>query len=209
MTPAQEQAARITGALWQAIRSSGGIRIKQYRHYPAVFGPLWLESLSLPIGDDKPAVQPVALIDNRHSAFERHRDAAMLREEYQRRPRTKVYEDIGHESDAWYALTAGYLTRLSRSGLHVTCSVFENKHGDETFGAHQDTWFGAVIMFAGAKEWTLGEGLPGETEPAPRKVTTYTGDVLLIPKNLPHSVRTPEDPGFSVHLAFAIDRDQL
>jgi hypothetical protein len=33
------------------------------------------------------------------------------------------------------------------------------------------------------------------------------GDVLVLPKNLPHLVTTSPDPGRSVHLVFAIDRD--
>jgi hypothetical protein len=90
----------------------------------------------------------------------------------------------------------------------VTCSVFESQFGDETFGRHRDAWLGAVVQVAGAKDWLLGECLlDGSGVPA-RAVTTSAGDILLIPKGLPHVASTPPDPGHSVHLAFAIDRDE-
>jgi len=120
-----------------------------------------------------------------------------------------VLEDIAHgQPDAWYALAAWHLTRLSGSGLHVTCTIYWSRHGDETFGRHRDTWYGAVVQAAGVKDWLTGEGLPGGTGTPARQVTTQAGDILLLPKYLPHVVTTPADPGHSVHLAFAIDRDE-
>jgi len=38
-------------------------------------------------------------------------------------------------------------------------------------------------------------------------VTMAAGDVLLVPKSLPHLVSTPVDPGRSVHLVFAFNRE--
>jgi len=60
----------------------------------------------------------------------------------------------------------------------------------------------------GAKDWLTGECLLDGTGVPARAVTTRAGDILLLPKNLPHAVTTPADLGHSVHLAFAIDRDQ-
>jgi hypothetical protein len=60
---------------------------------------------------------------------------------------------------------------------------------------------------SGAKVWQAGQGLlDGGGQPA-RQLTTTAGDILLLPKGLPHAVRTPPEPGHSVHLTFAIDRD--
>jgi len=51
--------------------------------------------------------------------------------------------------------------------------------------------------------------MPARRSGVPAKaVTARAGDILLIPKNLPHLITTPPDPGHSVHMASAIDRDQ-
>jgi len=104
MTPAGQQAARIAGALWESVRFSGGTRIRDYRHYPAAFDDAWLASLPLPLGRDRPAGQPVALLSS--TRIERH-----LGPEIPRGPRTQVLEDIGRcDEDSWYALAARHLT---------------------------------------------------------------------------------------------------
>jgi hypothetical protein len=51
------------------------------------------------------------------------------------------------------------------------------------------------VQIAGAKDWLLGECLLGGTGVPARAVTTGAGDILLLPKNLPHLVTTPADPG--------------
>jgi hypothetical protein len=58
-----------------------------------------------------------------------------------------------------------------------------------------------------AKDWQIGEGLLDAAAPPAMDITVRAGDILLVPKSLPHLVTTPADPGWSVHLAFAIDRD--
>jgi hypothetical protein len=47
----------------------------------------------------------------------------------------------------------------------------------------------------------------GNAAGLPRELTTRAGDILLISKYAPHLVSTPADPGHSVHLAFAVNRD--
>jgi Cupin superfamily protein len=208
---AEADAARFAGVLWAAIRTAGGPRPgdRRHRHFAGAYPAGWVASLPLPLGDRRPAGQPVALLDPRHDAeFERHCDPAALARACAVRPRTQVTEDIGHgQPHTWHALTARHLSRLSASAIHVTCSIFRSQHGDETFGAHGDAWYGAVAQVAGAKHWLIGEALlDGSGTPVP-DLTTTAGDILLIPKLLPHLVSTPASPGHSVHLAFAIDRD--
>jgi len=103
-----------------------------------------------------------------------------------------VLEDIARcDEDSWYALAARHLTRLSGSALPVMCSIFASSYGDETFGRHRDTWLGVVVQMAGAKGWLIGECLlDGSGVPA-KAVTARAGDILLLPKNLPHAVSTP------------------
>jgi hypothetical protein len=204
---AEDQAARLTGTLWEAVCFSGGTGTATCRHFPAALDPAWLAALPLPCGEALPPGQPVALIDAMHRELERHIQAGTLRAAYGHRPRTRVYEDIGFGDDGWAGLAAGHLTRLSGGALRVLCSVYESAPGDETFGPHRDGWFGAVVQVAGAKDWQIGEGLLDAAAPPAMDVTVRAGDILLVPKSLPHLVTTPADPGWSVHLAFAIDRD--
>ena len=66
-------------------------------------------------------------------------------------------------------------------------------------GLRADAWHNAVIQVAGAKHWAIEHNRP---------VTTRAGDILVIPqKMVQHAVSTPEFPGHSVHLAFALHRD--
>ena len=186
MTPAEEQAARIAGALWESVRFSGGTRIRDYRHYPAAFDPTWLASLPPPLGRDRPAGQPVALLSS--TRIDRH-----LGPEIPRGPRTRVLEDIARcDEDSWYALAARHLTFLSGSALPVTCSVFESWSGDETFGRHRDPWLGVVVQVAGVKNWLLGECLlDGSSVPA-KAVTSRAGDILSC--SCPRTCPTPSRP---------------
>jgi hypothetical protein len=206
MTSEEEQAARLTGLLWQAVCFSGGIRTEAPGHFRGAFDRAWLAALPLPSADMLPPRQPAALIDSAHHEFERHIETVTLRAAYEHRPRTRVYEDIGYGDDGWAGLASRHLTRLSGSARRVVCSVYESGHGDETLEAHRDAWFGLIVQVAGVKDWQIGEGLLEAGRPViPVRMTA--GDVLLLPKNLPHLVTTPADPGRSAHLVFAIDRD--
>jgi hypothetical protein len=211
VSPAENDAARFTGTLWAAIRAAGGPHAPgdTHRHYRGAYDPAWLASLPLPDAVSRPPAQQVALLDDRHAEFERHTDPAALAAAYASQPRTQVMEDISAAGPGtWYQLAALHLTRLSRSDPHVTCSVFTSRHGNQTFGAHKDTWYGAAVQVAGVKDWTIGNGLLDRVAGTAREVTTRPGDILLLPKCLAHIVATPASPGHSVHLAFAICRDR-
>ncbi len=209
-TRVELQAAEFTGPLWAAICAAGGLRpaTRKCRHFPRAYDASWLAALPLPIGEDRLAGQPVALLDERDD-FDRHLDGRALSEAYAGRPRTQVYESINRDSEGtWYSLAARHLGRLAHCELQVVCSVFASRYGDESLGGHWDAWYGAIVQMRGAKVWQIGERLLRDTGQATQEVTTEAGDILLLPKGLPHAVQTPADPGHSVHLAFAIDRDQ-
>ncbi|PZG19882.1 hypothetical protein C1I98_37765 [Spongiactinospora gelatinilytica] len=208
--PAEAPGALIAGTLWAAIETSGGLRraaTEGHAHFQQAFDPEWASDLPLPIDGDQPDGAPVALLDGREE-FERHTDAQALADAYDGRHRTRVYEDIGRDNPAaWYTYAALQIGRLAARDLAVVCSVFQSRWGDESIGPHRDAWYGAIVQVRGVKGWLVGEGLfDGATRPI-HAVTTKAGDVLLLPKGLPHTVSTPKEPGHSVHLAFAIDRD--
>lgn len=209
--PADLHAAKFAGALWAAISAAGGPQRPStagHRHFPGTYDAGWLTTLPLPIGEHRPPGAPVALLDDRDD-FERHHDGHALTIAYASHPRTQVYEDIGRDTpDAWYALAARHLGRLATCELQVVCSIFASKTGDESLGAHWDAWYGAIVQMDGAKTWTIGHRLLSNADQPAQEVTTRAGDILLLPKGLPHAVRTASDPGHSVHLTFAIDRDR-
>lgn len=210
MSYAETEAARFTGVLWAAIHSVGGLEPPDRReyHFPGSFDREWLASLELPLDENRPPGQPVALLEDRDIEFERHTDNTSLRAAYDSWPRTQVAEDIAAGQDGkWYALAAHHLTRLSNTGPHVTCNIFVSRHGDETFMKHRDAWFNAAVQVSGMKRWQIGEALFGSAHQEAREITMNAGDILLVPKYVPHVVHTPERPGHSVHLAFAIDRE--
>jgi hypothetical protein len=201
VTSDEEQAARLTGGAWQAVLLSGGPRAVAFRHFRAAFDRTWLASLPLPTAGNLRPGQPAAVPGSDGLSFERHDGSAALRAAHEHRPATRIYEDIGWGPDGtrWAALAGQHLTRLA-DGPRVTATVYESAHGDQELGAHRDTWLGIIVQVDGAKAWHAGEGLPGLPGGA-HQVTMTAGDVLILPKNLPHLVTTPADPGHSVHLA--------
>jgi hypothetical protein len=74
-------------------------------------------------------------------------------------------------------------------------------------GAHRDAWLGVIVQALGAKTWEAGDGAPGGPGGDVRRAVMLPGDVLVVPANTLHLVTTPADPGWSVHLAFAVRRD--
>jgi hypothetical protein len=208
VTKDEELAARITGGVWQAVALSGGPRAATFRHFRAVFDRSWLAGLTLPADGALPPGQLVAMRDSGGRSFERHAGSASLTAAYERQPRTRIYEDIGWGSaESGAALAGQHLTRLAGTGPRVTVTVYESASGDEELDCHRDTWLGVIVQVDGAKTWQAGEGLVGIRHGDVQRVTMTAGDVLVLPKNLPHLVTTPPDPGRSVHLVFAIDRD--
>jgi hypothetical protein len=200
-------AAEFTGRLWAALTDAGTLEpgdAPDCLHYQRVYDPGWLGGLPLPL--QSPG-QPVALA-SAHD-FERHDDEHASRLAYAARPRTRIYEDAGRtDPAAWYGITARHLGRLARCREQVVCSVFESVTGDEHLGVHHDTWAVAAIQVTGTKHWQTGHSLmTGDGSPH-QDILTQPGDILLIPKGLPHIADTPPGPGYSIHLVFAIDRDQ-
>jgi hypothetical protein len=140
MTDDEEQAARITGAVWQAVWLSGGPGVRTLRH----FGAAWLARLALTSAGALPPGQPVAMLDITRRTFERHIGAAAMRA-YEHRSRTRVYEDIGWGDDrTWAGLAGRHLSRLV-GGPRVTVSVYESAPGDEGFGTHRYAWLGIIV----------------------------------------------------------------
>lgn len=208
MTSDEETAATLAGAIWAAVTASGGPDSAALRQFPAALDPAWLAALPIPTAASLAPGQTAAMPDPAGRDFQRHTDAVALREEYARRPRTRIIEDIGHgDHTPWAALAGQHLTRLAGTGTRVIISVYQSASGDQELGTHQDTWTGAIVQVHGAKTWRAGESLTATGAGDARQVTVTAGDILILPKRLPHHVTTPPDPGRSLHLVFAINRD--
>ena len=206
---ARRVAAQFTGVLWTLIRMAGGPRPQsgEHWHFPDVFDPGWLAHLNLPSAQARPTGQRVAL--TRERAYDRFVDDAALARAYRARARTRVYENVHRTGGCpWLLLTCQYLTLLSGSELEVLCSLYESIPADATLGRHRDLWYGAIVHLQGAKAWEIGPGVLDPLEPV-TTVQVKAGDVLLVPERLPHVVSTPEEPGHSRHLQFALCRVAL
>lgn len=202
-------ASRFTGPLWAALSvsaaPSAGIG-HQFGYFPGAFSSGWLATLPLPAGRCRPADQPVALLADTKE-FDRSADQGEINKGYAAHPRTMVYEDINRGQDgSWHSVVARHLGVLSGSSLAVVCSAFESRCGDESLGAHWDAWTGAIVQIRGAKAWQIGHGVFDKAGPV-QDVLTRAGDILILPKYLPHSVTTPKEPGYSLHLTFAVHRE--
>lgn len=165
-------------------------------HVRQVLDPAWMAGLPLPLDRRRGPGQRVALVDG--TQFDRVADPADVARAYQERPRTRVYESINARSDGWYSLVALQMSRML--GCRVICTMYESCAGDRKLGPHYDAWVGAIVQMRGTKRWQIW---PSETGPA-QEVLTQAGDVLMLPAGITHDVTTPEAPGYSVHLVFAI-----
>jgi hypothetical protein len=207
MTPEQESAARLTGAVWGAVAAAGGPHAARFLHSPAALERAFLSALPLPGGR---AGHPAATLD-RAGGLVRHPAREAMEAAYARRPTTRVHEDIGWDGDGtatgWARLAADHLIRLA-GPPRVTVVVYKSVFGVQELGAHQDMWLGVMIQVSGAKDWQAGEGLLSAGNGDVHRVSMTAGDVLVVPKGLPHDVVTPARPGHSTHLGFAILRDQ-
>jgi hypothetical protein len=204
-TTPELHAASFTGTLWGAIATAGGPRPldPQAHLYPGAYDAGFLAQLQLPHENAKPEAQKIALA--RVHNFDRYIDDAARVRANDARPRTLVYESLHRDGGCeWLSLTTRYLTRLADSERPVICLMYESRPHVEGLGAHFDTWYGAIVQVEGAKTWHIGPGVTGQGWE--RKLTTHKGDILLLADGLIHNVSTPEDPGLSRHLAFAICR---
>ncbi|MFD8092366.1 JmjC domain-containing protein [Streptomyces malaysiensis] len=181
---------RLGTAVWPRLTASHPVHIQQ------VFDAAWTEGLSLPLREAKAASQTVALIDGMD--FHRQSDKDAVAHAYQERQRTRVYESLNVRSDGWFSTVTLRLTAIMRH--QVICTAYESHAGDRNLGAHDDEWLGVITQMRGAKRWLVWP----ETTGAPEEIVTRVGDVLILPQGVKHEVSTPDSPGYSVHLVFAI-----
>ncbi|MFI0772574.1 hypothetical protein ACH4TQ_48120 [Streptomyces sp. NPDC021218] len=181
---------RLGTAVWPRLAASQPVHIQR------AFDAAWIEGLSLPLGEEKAASQTVALIDGMD--FHRQSDKDAVAHAYQERQRTRVYESLNVRSDGWFSTVTLRLTAMRRH--QVICTAYESHAGDRNLGAHDDEWLGVITQMRGAKRWLVW---PGETG-APEEIVTRVGDVLILPQGVKHEVSTPDSPGYSVHLVFAM-----
>ncbi|WP_405755760.1 cupin domain-containing protein [Streptomyces sp. NBC_01411] len=169
----------------------------QLAHLPNVFNEQWIASLPIPT-DDKPPGQTVALVDGH--AVHREVNEEAVAAAYSERPRTQVFESIHARSDGWYSLVALRLAGLLRN--RVVCTMYESRAGDRNLGPHDDQWDGVIVQLRGSKAWRLWPDPHGQ----PRDLLTRAGDVLLLPRGIPHEVTTPDH---STHLVLAVTEEPL
>ncbi|MER6633692.1 hypothetical protein ABT301_36700 [Streptomyces sp. NPDC000987] len=160
------------------------------------FDAAWIESIPVPVAGRKAPGQTVALIDG--VDFERGTDPDAVAAAYQERPRTRVYESLHLRSDGWPSLVSPHLARML--GRYVICTAYESQAGDRHLGAHDDQWLGVVVQMRGAKRWLVWPAGPD----SPEEIVMRAGDVLLLPQGMTHEVATPDAPGHSLHLLFAV-----
>lgn len=185
------RAANVTARLWSAVQSTGfqhltgAALLRNYLPHEV------LGDLPLPVGDNRPSTQTVALVNGRQ--FERTTEAKTLMHRYDQAPRTRVYEGIDVRSPGWYSLVCCQLARLAR--CRVPCSMYESNRADAGLVAHVDAWHGLILQMTGEKCWNL-RTIDGLTS-----ISTQPGDLLLLSEGVSHSVSTPS---YSVHLVFAL-----
>jgi hypothetical protein len=125
MTPDEETAARLAGAVWAAVNAAGGPETAALTHLPAVLDPAWLAALPLPAPDALPPGHNVSMPGPADDGFEQHADPAAARAAYQRRPRTRIITDIGWNNRVeWAAHAARHLTRLAQTGPRIVIAVY-------------------------------------------------------------------------------------
>ncbi|MBO3681712.1 cupin domain-containing protein [Streptomyces sp. NEAU-YJ-81] len=186
---------RLGSAFWPRLTASQPVHVRQ------VFDASWIEKVSLPLAEEKAAGQTVALVDG--TEFVRESRNEEVFHAYRDRPRTRVYESLHVRSDGWVSAVTLQLTAMMRR--NVICSAYESHAGDRNLGAHDDEWLGVITQMHGAKRWLVWP----ETTGAPEEIVTRVGDVLILPQGVKHEVSTPDLPGYSVHLVFAITDDPV
>ncbi|MDO0927293.1 cupin domain-containing protein [Streptomyces sp. TG1A-8] len=175
-----------------------GVRLASERlaYAEGVFDAAWIGGVPLPMADEKPAGQTVALVDGLD--FQRTTSVDDVERAYQDRPRTQVYESLDVRSDTWISLVSLHLTGMLRR--RVICTAYASRAGDRTLDAHDDQWLGVIVQMQGAKRWLIRPA----RDSRPTEVFTRVGDVLILPQGMTHEVQTPDVPGHSVHLLFAV-----
>ncbi|CAM5576151.1 cupin domain-containing protein [Streptomyces aurantiogriseus] len=162
----------------------------------SVFTAEWLADRPLPLADARQPGQTVALADG--DGFIRADRADDVTQGHQDRPRTRVYESLHVRSDSWVRLATLYLAGLLRR--EVVCTAYESLAGDRNLGPHDDAWTGLIVHFSGAKRWLVWP----TAQDAPQEIVMRAGDVMVLPHGMKHDVSTPNPPGHSLHLVFAV-----
>ncbi|MFE0190715.1 JmjC domain-containing protein [Streptomyces sp. NPDC058989] len=109
--------------------------------------------------------------------------------------RTRSYENLHIHVD-WIRLASRSLELAL--GRRVTCAAYASQAGDTSLGPHDDAWDGVIVQLEGAKRWHVWT----DRYKGPREIVTRVGDVMVLPRGVPHDVHTP---GRSLHLALAVD----
>lgn len=172
------------------------LALGQLRYERGVFTAEWLASRPLPTADAKQPGQTVALADN--NGFTRTTSGASVAQGHRQRPRTQVYESLHVRSDSWLSLVALQLSSLMRRD--VVCTAYASHAGDRNLGLHDDAWTGVIVQISGAKRWLIWP----TAHSSPHEIRMETGDVMILPQGMKHQVSTPDDPGHSLHLVFAV-----
>ncbi|MET7685630.1 cupin domain-containing protein [Streptomyces sp. NPDC005423] len=206
MTPPDARLPLLTASdflarLGPAVLPSIELMPEHHNHVPGLFNTEWVAAASLPVADEKLPAQTVALVDG--PEFQRSTALDMAAGAYQERPRTRVYESLDVRSDGWFSLASLHLAGMLRRG--VVCTAYESRTGDRTLGAHYDHWLGVIVQMRGAKQWQIWPRADG----APVELLMRPGDVLVLPQGMLHDVSTPEHPGNSLHLVFAVTDEHL
>lgn len=167
----------------------------QLMHIRGVLNAAELAMIDLSFREREVEGQQITLIDDRD--FDRSaRNPEEAAAAYASRPRTKVYENIAHSNEGAIRETCVALGVFTERV--VTCSAYESHTGDGSIFRHYDEWFGIVLQKDGTKLWDVEPDGQGRFE-----VLTRPGDVLVLPTFVRHSVSTPVEPGYSLHLNFA------
>lgn len=186
----------LTERLWTVAQYAGFPETDgQLLHIRGVLSRAELAKIDLSFRDKEIKGQNITLIDDRD--FDRSAQSPQqVAAAYAARPRTVVYENIAQHNDGIIrevCIALGVFTKRV-----VTCSAYESHAGDGSIFPHYDEWFGLGLQVDGIKRWNMeprgGESVGMLTEP---------GDVLVLPTDVRHSVSTPADPGYSLHLNFA------
>ncbi len=194
-------ALAVADALWHVLTAGGFTKENpsvRLLHVKRVFDPAWLQSLPLAVGENRAASQEVSLLDPH--GIERWLHDADVEAAYSAQPRTRAYENLGKFGGGWVRDVVIALS--AATGFCVSSSSYESRKGDASFDAHVDGWIGLIPQVKGSKLWLVRDD---HGRGPLQELVTEAGDVLLMPPDVQHEVRTPES---SLHLNFEIFTDR-
>ncbi|MEU7640933.1 cupin domain-containing protein [Streptomyces sp. NPDC039016] len=95
------------------------------------------------------------------------------------------------------AIVVGRAAARFRTRARTPLTAEVSQAGDASLGRHDEDWDGIIVQLEGAKRWRVW----ADPEDGPTEIVTRVGDMLVLPRGVPHDVDTP---GRSLHLAFAV-----